>query len=128
MKDDGWTHNTIRRPVRKIVKLFELKDTSFADEMKAVRLAAQDVLLRKGSLDKEPQVDTQKDPTLAHNHASDNTNTKDCFPEPISELETFSLQYMSVENWFQLSENDKIKDTLSSDASCGLQDEVLLLL
>ena len=145
MKDDGWTHNTIRRPVRKIVKLFELKDTSFADEMKAVRLAAQDVLLRKGSLDKEPQVDTQRDPTLAPNvkasstdfsfhtnpmfqHASDNTNTKDCFPEPISELETFSLQYMSVENWFQLSDHDKIKDTLSSDASCELQDEVLLLL
>ena len=51
MKDDGWTHNVVTRPVREIIKLFEIGDTTFAEEMKAVHKAARDILVRRGALD-----------------------------------------------------------------------------
>ena len=33
LKDDSWVHNTVERPVKKVVKLFELQDTTFAEQM-----------------------------------------------------------------------------------------------
>ena len=53
LKEDSneWTHNVVTRPVRKIIKLFELNDTTFADEMKAVHQAARKILLERGSLE-----------------------------------------------------------------------------
>ena len=41
----------VTRPVRKIIKLFELNDTTSADEMKAVHQAARKILLERGSLE-----------------------------------------------------------------------------
>ena len=37
IRGDQWTHNVVTRPVRKMIKLFELNDTTFADEMTADR-------------------------------------------------------------------------------------------
>ena len=51
MKDDSvssWTHNVVTRPTRKVVKLFELEDTTFADDMRAVYNAAKEILRRRG--------------------------------------------------------------------------------
>ena len=51
MKDDStssWTHNMVTRPTRRVVKLFELKDTTFADDMRTVYNAAKEILRRRG--------------------------------------------------------------------------------
>ena len=53
MRDDHWTHNVVKRPTREIIKLFELSDTTFADDMKAVHKAAKEILVRRGAFDEE---------------------------------------------------------------------------
>ena len=49
MKDDHWTHNVVTRPTRKIIKLFEIGDTTFAEDMKAVHKTAKRILRERGS-------------------------------------------------------------------------------
>ena len=49
-ESNDWTHNVVTRPVRKIIKLFEIQDTTFAEEMKAVQEAAKTILKERGSL------------------------------------------------------------------------------
>ena len=54
MKDDSsWTHNVVTRPVRKIIKLFDVKDTTFADDMLAVQQAARKILEKQGDFSTE---------------------------------------------------------------------------
>ena len=55
IKEDHWTHNVVTRPVRQILKLFEIGDTTFAEDMKAVHRAAKEILLQKGALDETSQ-------------------------------------------------------------------------
>ena len=49
--DDHWRHNVVTRPTREIIKLFEIEDTTFADDMKAVRKIAKQILISRGALD-----------------------------------------------------------------------------
>ena len=44
----NWTHSVVTRPVREIIKLFEIKDTTFAEEMKAAHKAAELILKKRG--------------------------------------------------------------------------------
>ena len=51
LKDDGsWSHSVVSRPTREIVKLFELKDTNFSDDLKAVQRAAHRILDERGAV------------------------------------------------------------------------------
>ena len=51
MKDnDEWEHNVVTRPVREMIKLFELGDTTFAEDISKVHKAAKDILVQKGAL------------------------------------------------------------------------------
>ena len=51
IKEDHWTHNVVTRPVRQIIKLFEIGDTTFGEDMNAVHRAAKEILLKRGALD-----------------------------------------------------------------------------
>ena len=46
---DEWNHSVVTRPVREIVKLYEIGDTTFAQEIAAVRKAAREILLERGA-------------------------------------------------------------------------------
>ena len=46
---DEWTHSVVRRATREIIKLFEVADTTFSEDMKAVQAAAKKILEDKGS-------------------------------------------------------------------------------
>ena len=56
MKKDGWTHNVVTRPIREIIKLFEIGDTTFAEEMKAVHKAARDIIVKRGAIEVDDDV------------------------------------------------------------------------
>ena len=48
---DEWRHNVVTRPVRELVKLFEVGDTTFAEDVASVQAAAREILLKRGCLD-----------------------------------------------------------------------------
>ena len=54
---DSWSHNVVTRPVRNIIKLFELNDTTFDEDMKAVHNAAKEILTRKGDIKDVEKID-----------------------------------------------------------------------
>ena len=49
MDDDTetWRHATVERPVRECIKLFEMEDTTFMDNMKDIRNRAKEILFEK---------------------------------------------------------------------------------
>ena len=47
---DEWQHNVVTRPVRELVKLFEVGDTTFAEDVASVQAAAREILLKRGCL------------------------------------------------------------------------------
>ena len=53
----NWTHSVVTRPVREIIKLFELNDTTFADDMRAAHKAAKKILKQRGALEEASQID-----------------------------------------------------------------------
>ena len=53
----NWTHSVVTRPVREIIKLFEVNDTTFADEMRAAHKAATKILRQRGALEEASQID-----------------------------------------------------------------------
>ena len=56
---DGWRHATVVRPVRECIKLFELGDTSFMENMEDILKRAEDILMLKKS--KEEDVTMEED-------------------------------------------------------------------
>ena len=44
---DSWRHATVERPVREIIKLLEIGDTGFLENMKDIRERAKQILLEK---------------------------------------------------------------------------------
>ena len=132
LKDDSWSHNVVKRPVRKIVKLFELKDTSFAEEMQAVQLAAKEILLKRGSLSEAPIPNDVPEDIPVVNTLSDPKST-DIDNLPLSDADNLYLQSMTADKWLKLSELDiVIKQELKEVSEFGLSDrdydELLLLL
>ena len=63
---EDWTHNVVTRPVRKMIKLFEIKDTTFAEEMLAVQKAAKEILLKRGSMTDVTMASMAKWPGAVH--------------------------------------------------------------
>ena len=51
---NDWSHNVVTRPVRELVKLFEVGDTTFAQDMKLVHETARNILIRRGAIGQEP--------------------------------------------------------------------------
>ena len=47
---EGWTHSVVSRPVRELVKLYEIGDTTFAEDMATVYKASRDILVKRGAL------------------------------------------------------------------------------
>jgi hypothetical protein len=43
--DSGWKHNTVVRPARECIKLFEIEETSFAKNMKDIKMKSEEILI-----------------------------------------------------------------------------------
>ena len=43
--EPGWRHNVVVRPATQCVKLFEIEDTSYAENMKDIRNLAKQILM-----------------------------------------------------------------------------------
>ena len=52
--DSGWRHNTVVRPVRECIKLFEIDETTFGDNMKEIREKAEQILNKR----KDPECES----------------------------------------------------------------------
>ena len=64
--NNNWSHSIVTRPVREVIKLFEINDSTFAEEMKAAHVAAKDILKKRGAIEQVPQSnDGQEGATLA---------------------------------------------------------------
>ena len=52
LKEDSnsWSHSVVTRPVREIVKLYEIGDTTYAEDMALVRQTAVEILMKRGSV------------------------------------------------------------------------------
>ena len=50
MKEDTnlWSHSVVTRPIRKVIKLFDIKDTTFSEDMLSVQKAVKALLESKG--------------------------------------------------------------------------------
>ena len=48
---DTWRHVTVRRPVRECIKLFEIGDTTFADDMKEIRKKADEIISKRQNIE-----------------------------------------------------------------------------
>ena len=55
MKDNSndWSHSVVTRPVREMIKLYEVGDTTFAQDMAAAYEASRKILLSRGALPDE---------------------------------------------------------------------------
>ena len=139
---DEWTHNVVTRPVRKIIKLFEIKDTTFAEDMLAVQKAAKEILLKKGSLDpgtiasmaKWPGVKMPKSP-----QDSPPVQEADGSQVPVGDSDQFHhplLHCQGVDDWYQLQQDSQQCDGDAGgdqgaglEGSCGYEgDEILFLM
>ena len=49
-EDNTWEHNVVCRPVREMIKLFELGDTTFAEDIAIVHKMAKEFLIQKQSI------------------------------------------------------------------------------
>ena len=47
---EGWSHSVVSRPVRELVKLYEIGDTTFAEDMANVYKASRDILAKRGAV------------------------------------------------------------------------------
>ena len=126
IQDITWTHSIVTRPVRKIVKLFELGDTTFGDEMKAAHQAAQEILLQRGLLDEIP-AEAGLHGSVATKVASDafqglqlSESPKNYLNDDMSEAGLCNkpllsyLQGLNPSDWFNLSENLCLEKELDS--------------
>ena len=57
----NWSHSIVTRPVREVIKLFEINDSTFAEEMKAAYTAARNILKKRGALEEASQLDDWSD-------------------------------------------------------------------
>ena len=46
--EPGWRHNVVMRPVTQCIKLFKMEDTPYAENMKEIKLLAEQIRKRKG--------------------------------------------------------------------------------
>ena len=49
IKEESWTHSVVTRAAREVIKLYEIGDTTFAEDIKAVHTAAKEILKRRGA-------------------------------------------------------------------------------
>ena len=90
-ESNDWTHNVVTRPVRKIIKLFEIQDTTFAEEMKAVQEAAKTILKERGSLNENEVPDVTNE-----------DNTEPDLPNPNNDQHSSFLHCLDVHSWYEL--------------------------
>ena len=134
----SWTHNVVTRPVRKLVKLFELKDTTFAEDMKAVQQEVKDILIKKGSLPaEEPISQVLIDKDCENVMARDCHKLKDAKSESsslkghLSESETdYYLNFqdaklLTSENWHHFSSlcSGSVQGDVSAELDCVMVEE-----
>ena len=59
---DDWRHATVWRPVRECIKLFHVEDTSFLENMKLVRLKAEEIMLSRNGVGNSQVQHEEEDP------------------------------------------------------------------
>ena len=58
LADNKWKHNVVQRPVRNVVKLWNIEDTSFLENMKEVQDLVKEILFEnKGLQDEESKAE-----------------------------------------------------------------------
>ena len=118
LKDDGsWSHSVVSRPTREIVKLFELKDTNFSDDLKAVQRAAHRILEERGAV---------ADIHVLYNCFSQSSAAVSDERSDISDnyrLENFFLTCLDTKTWLE-------QDSNGSEVSCCVDgsEELLFLM
>ena len=130
----NWEHNVVTRPTREIVKLFELGDTTFAEDIRAVHDMAKKILIEKGEIEADATLNILEWSVLDLTDADE-----DCFKDPSksANLHGKFLSCLSSQDWFSLStegeasscdrdeENDNLKlDTYDIDKN----DDILFMI
>ena len=130
LKDDSWAHNTVERPVKKVVKLFELQDTTFAEDMKQVQKLAKEILVKRGSLTQKPlpSVTCPDGSNVTKSYINPDAEEKDVAIDPTNSF----LSTLTAKDWF-LSDNSKFQGDVTTSSQFSLldvveEDELVLLM
>ena len=116
---DEWTHSVVTRATREIIKLFEIGDTTFADDMKAVHKAAKKILDEKGShadamhIAKWPGIgedSIQEEDDAAHVHLDLGVGEPDTETVPECNQHQPFLRCFRSEDWHQLGQDQDVQD------------------
>ena len=117
---DTWTHNVVTRPARELVKLYEIGDTTFSEDMAAVCKAARSILMDRGALEDQRQAD-------------------DAVVQPVQQSLVAHSPFLNCQSsmsWLERDsdagfeikeENDKPNDTIDTHYDYDLHDEILFL-
>ena len=97
-KEEGntWSHNVVTRPVRELVKLYEVGDTTFAQDMALVRKTALEILAKRGA-SKEIGVGTV-DEQISSSNDDNNLDVLDYFDPQKGEHLPF-VNCVSYQSW-----------------------------
>ena len=114
----NWEHNVVTRPTREIVKLFELGDTTFAEDIRAVHDMAKKILIDKG------EIETDATLNLLEGSASDLMDADvDCFMDSsnFANLHGKFLSCLSSEDWSSLSSEGGVSSCDTDEENYNLQ-------
>ena len=114
VKDERWSHSVVTRPAREIIKLFELNDTSFAEDMIAVQKAAKEILIKRGSLVEDDTVvaDPPQNCFASQNQVPRAAGSSPVHSGPVSSRQTTTQHQpfftcASAASWFQYGDGAK---------------------
>ena len=157
LKEDTWSHSVVTRPTRKIVKLFELNDTTFAEDVKEVHKVVKELLLKRGSIEEfsggvTPCAEIAQLHLPSGNTAAFQAAGKSCSTEAVnliapcakglsdcvknSENNFAFLQSLRVDSWQQIGKMNADEIAYTGESSFGKEfgntgdtaDELLLLM
>ena len=102
MKDKTWTHSVVTRPAREIIKLFEIGDTTFAEDLKAVHNAAKEILEARGASTNTLEAIEELSTMEANDEILDGTQIEE---NPSNNAYQSFLSCANAGDWFALDEN-----------------------
>lgn len=124
---DEWTHSVVTRATREIIKLFEVGDTTFAEDMKAVHKAAKKILEEKGSHVDAMHIaewpgtgehSSQEEADTVHVHLDEVAGEPETETGPECKQHQPFLSCFRSEDWYQLGEDQDAQDLQEADGQC----------
>ena len=119
--ENKWTHNVVTRPVRELVKLYEVGDTTFAEDMRKVYEAARNILIKRKA--------------VGHTITKENNSNIDQPSTYMSTAYTPFISCLSANSWSKVDpgtcdnlENEYgMKNDAYEDENYAMLDEILFL-